>query len=129
MGDTFIQELIFQRELLVARFEPLCLTVDLIFRPGRASVAALGAITFMNERAILFHLKEAKEELDSTIAEIADSASYDIGEFRVAMGHIYHHLNTAWNGRDASADRHHTCAKNDFNAWRKFPADDDLYLD
>jgi len=49
----------------------------------------------MNHEAILFHLREAKEELDGLIAEIAKEPSYDIGEFRVAMGHLYHHLNTA----------------------------------
>ena len=83
----------------------------------------------MNRDAVLFHLNEAKEELDQTITEIASDPTYDIGEFRVAMSHLYHHLNTAWNGRDASADRHQECAQSDFDAWRKFPQDADLLLD
>ena len=83
----------------------------------------------MNRDAILFHLRDAKEELDRTIPEIAKDDSYDVGEFRVAMGHLYHHLNTAWNGRDASRERHSECAQSDFDTWRKFPPNGDLMLD
>ena len=83
----------------------------------------------MNRDAVLFHLREAKEELDRTIGEIQSDQSYDYGEFVVAMSHLYHHLNTAWNGRDASPERHRECAQSDFDAWRKFPSDADLLLD
>lgn len=83
----------------------------------------------MNREAVLFHLREAKEELDRTIAEIASEVSYDSEEFQVAMSHLYHHLNTAWNGREASVEQHHECAQRDFDAWRKFPQESDLFLD
>jgi hypothetical protein len=83
----------------------------------------------MNQSAIIFHLKEAKEELDQTIAELEASPDYDAAEFQVAMSHLYHHLNTAWNGREASADRHRECAQSDFDAWRKFPPNTDLFLE
>lgn len=86
-------------------------------------------LTLMNHEAVLFHLREAKEELDRTITEIAADTSYDISEFRVAMSHLYHHLNTAWNGKDASAERHRACVQGDFDDWRKFPRDADLLLD
>ena len=82
----------------------------------------------MNIDSLLFHLKEAKEELDSTIAEIEGDTSYDIGQFRVSMSHLYHHLNTAWNSRDAATDRHLECAQSDFDEWRKFPSNEDLLL-
>lgn len=39
----------------------------------------------MNNNAVLFHLREAKDELDRTIAELEATPDYDIGEFRVAM--------------------------------------------
>jgi hypothetical protein len=39
----------------------------------------------MNQDAVLFHLREAKEELDRTIAEIESDQSYDHAEFRVAI--------------------------------------------
>jgi hypothetical protein len=83
----------------------------------------------MNRDAVLFHLREAKEELDRTITELASDRSYAYGTFQVAMSHLYHHLNTAWNGRDASAERHTACAQSDFDTWRKFPSDADLLLD
>ena len=83
----------------------------------------------MNNNAVLFHLREAKEELDRTIAEVEAAPDYDIGEFRVAMSHLYHHLNTAWNGRNATAEAHRECAKPDFDSWRKFPENADLLLE
>lgn len=82
----------------------------------------------MNRDAVLFHLREAKEELDRTIGEIATTADYGQGEFVVAMSHLYSHLNTAWNGRDASHERHQECSQTDFDTWRKFPPDEELWL-
>ena len=83
----------------------------------------------MNKSVIIFHLKEAKEELDRTIVELETSPDYDAPEFQVAMSHLYTHLNTAWNGRDASAERHRECAQSDFDTWRKFPPSEDLFLE
>jgi len=83
----------------------------------------------MNREAILFHLREAKEELDRTIREIEKEKSYEFGDFLPAMSHLYHHLNTAWNARRASAKRHNTCARSDFDKWRKFPKNNELLLD
>ncbi len=80
----------------------------------------------MNDKSVLFHLREAKEELDRTILELESSEVYDVGELRVAMSHLYHHLNTAWNGRDASPQAHRDCEKSDFDAWRKSPKNADL---
>jgi len=42
----------------------------------------------MNNRAVLFHLREAKEELDRTIAELETTPDYDAEGFRVAMSHL-----------------------------------------
>ena len=83
----------------------------------------------MNQTAVLFHLREAKEELDRTIEAITDDPSYDVGEFVVAMSHLYHHLNTAWNGRDASREQHRDCVQSDFDVWRKFPKNAELLLE
>jgi hypothetical protein len=83
----------------------------------------------MNQKAILFHLREAQEELDSMIAKIEKDTSYDTGLFRVAISHVYHHLNTAWNGRGSSAQRHRKCAQGDFDTWRKFPPYSELFLE
>ena len=86
-------------------------------------------IHHMNHKAVLFHLREAKEELDRTIAELERTPDYDVGEFCVAMSHLYHHLNTAWNGRDATAEAHRECVQSDFDAWRKFPQNAELLLE
>ncbi len=87
-----------------------------------------GKTAAMNHAAVLLHLREARQEIERTIAQIEGDAYYDTGEFKVAMSHLYHHLNTAWNGRTASDERHRECAPDDFNAWRKFPDHGDFFL-
>ena len=83
----------------------------------------------MNRDHVLFHLREAKEELDRTIGELTTTPDYASEELLVAMGHLYHHLNTAWNGREASPERTARAEKEDFDAWRKFPSNEELLLD
>ena len=83
----------------------------------------------MNKDAVLFHLNEALEELHRTIRDLETDEDYGREKFTVGMGHLYHHLNTAWNGQDASGDRHRECCNADFSQWRKFPKDSDLMLD
>lgn len=83
----------------------------------------------MNKEAILFHLREAKEELDRIIHELETDPEYEYGAFLVNMGHLYHHLNTAWNGQDASRERHRDCVQEDFDSWRKFPTNAELLLE
>jgi len=83
----------------------------------------------MNLHTILSHLKEAKEELDNTIEEIEKNKDYDFGEFAIAMSHLYHHLNTAWNLRDATTQEAEECSEENFKRWRKFPKDEELFLD
>lgn len=80
----------------------------------------------MNREWVLLHLREAQEELTRTIAEIEADPDYDVGEFLVAMQHLYHHLNTAWNSRDERPARVKACTDDDFYTWRRFP--DDIYL-
>lgn len=49
----------------------------------------------MNKSWILFHLREAQEELTRTIAKIESAATPDEIELQIAMAHMYNHLNTA----------------------------------
>jgi hypothetical protein len=78
----------------------------------------------MNREWVLHHLSDASEELLRTIDEIRRSEDYDVGESSVvAMAHLYHHLNTAWNSRDASADRVGSVSDQDFKNWSAFPRD------
>jgi len=80
----------------------------------------------MNKDWVLFHLKEAQEELNRTIVEIDNQEDYDYGEFVVAMGHLYHHLNTAWNSQKATEEQVKLNSEEDFFNWRQFPKD--IYL-
>lgn len=81
----------------------------------------------MNKQAILFHLKEAAEQLASTISEVGDE---DFGDesFQVDMSHLYHHLNTAWNARDCTMDEFNRCSEEDFARWHKFPSEEEMLL-
>jgi hypothetical protein len=80
----------------------------------------------MNKGYILYHLKEAHEELTRTIREIEQDPDYDFGEYLVMMTHLYHHINTAWNAKDARPEQTDTCSEEDFERWRQFPSDIDL---
>lgn len=77
----------------------------------------------MNRESVLFHLREAHEAIEGLIQEIEDDADYDADVLYVDMQHVYHHVNTAWNTRDVSSERTHTCSQEDFDAWRQFPSD------
>ena len=77
----------------------------------------------MNREHVLLQLQEAEEELAGTIAAMRADPEYDFGEFLVAMQHLYHHLNTAWNGRDATPEQVTACTEEDFRRWDRFPTD------
>ena len=80
----------------------------------------------MNRDWVLFNLREAEEEIRRTIAEIEAVPDYGYGEFVVAMSHAYHHLNTAWNARDADSATVEKCSAANFQRWRRFPRDLDM---
>jgi hypothetical protein len=82
----------------------------------------------MNRDYVLFNLREARSELERTIREIETDTEYGHGDFVVAMGHIYHHVNTAWNARDSSEREARECSQQDFDRWRQFPSREELFL-
>jgi hypothetical protein len=75
----------------------------------------------MNRDIVLFHLREAAGQLGETIQRLSSDQEYDAEEFQVEIGHLYHHLNTAWNGRDQTDEQHRRCTDKDFARFRKFP--------
>jgi len=79
--------------------------------------------TSMNRDWVLFHLTEAHEELTRTIQELCETPDYGSGELFAAMSHLYHHLNTAWNARDAAEDQVQHVSDADFKRWSAFPND------
>lgn len=80
----------------------------------------------MNKKVILFHLRESLEELKKTIREIDTDQDYCEIDLEIGMGHLYHHLNTAWNGRNQTDDQHRKSTKSDFNRFRRFPKDSEF---
>ena len=77
----------------------------------------------MNRDWVLFHLREAQEEISRAITEMNSTPDYGYGEFWPAMQHAYHHLNTAWNSRDATRAQVEPGTDADFNRWSQFPTD------
>lgn len=77
----------------------------------------------MNRDWVGWHLREAAEELSRTIEELGSNPTYDLPEFEVAMQHLYHHLNTAWNARSVSQVELEANSTDNFNRWSEFPAD------
>ena len=77
----------------------------------------------MNKGWILFHLREAQEELTRTIAEIEAAEYVDEIEFETATAHMYNHLNTAWNARAVTHEQIAGESDDDSYRWRAFPAD------
>jgi hypothetical protein len=77
----------------------------------------------MNREWVLYHLRQAHQELARTITGIDSDLEYDVEEFGVALAHVYHHVNTAWNSRDQPGARVRECTDADFSQWRQFPSD------
>ena len=83
----------------------------------------------MNRNVVLFHLREAAEQLKKTIQGLESAADYGPEEFEVEMGHLYHHLNTAWNGRNQTDKQFQKGTQKDFDRFRKFPKEKEfVYL-
>ena len=49
---------------------------------------------------LMYELDDAKEHLETLMREMTDDPEYDEANFRVDLGHIYSHLNRAWNARN-----------------------------
>jgi hypothetical protein len=80
----------------------------------------------MNKEAILSHLTEAAQQLLTAIESLKTDSAYEVEQYRVEMSHVYHHLNTAWNGRNGTEDEFRNAEK--FDEWGKLPETSDLFL-
>ena len=84
----------------------------------------------MNKNIVIFHLREAAEELNQTIAEMEKDSDYDSVNLSISMGHLYHHLNTAWNGQHQTDEEFQECSDESFRKFRRFPSEAEFpYLD
>ena len=70
--------------------------------------------------ALLLHeLDDARDHLATLVEQMGAQGSIDEIEYRIQLGHIYSHLNRAWNGRDNTSEP-------DIELWEKqakFPVD------
>lgn len=77
-----------------------------------------------NVRAqIAYNLQDAQEELSHLIQAFHPESDIDEDEFRVGMAHLYSHLNTAWNMRNASGKDFEAAGGEQLRAWKQFPTD------
>lgn len=71
--------------------------------------------------ALVSELDDAREHLEKLVADMAATGSIEEEEFRVALGHIYAHLNRAWRTRDRCEE----VAQEDWPEVSRFPTDVD----
>lgn len=77
----------------------------------------------MSQYSVIFHLKEAKEELERLLEEVENNG---IDSFEVSMQHLYHHLNFAWNTRMLSDEQLAAETEEEYKQRENFPKDLDL---
>ena len=82
----------------------------------------------MNKDYVLYNLIEAHKALGELIADVTSDPEYEYGNYVVDIAHVYHHLNTAWNARDATKAAADECSEEDFCRWRQFPSTEEIYL-
>jgi hypothetical protein len=72
------------------------------------------------EWALLLHeLDDAQEHLKTLLDEMGSSQEFSEIDYRIQLGHIFSHLNRAWNSRCHDGD----WSDSDFEKYSKFPAD------
>ena len=80
----------------------------------------------VNWLIVIQDLMDAKEELEKLERKVSSQDYPDEIEFRIALQHIFHHLDFAWNTRNISPDEYAGLEPTDFDRLGKFP--EDLYL-
>ena len=68
---------------------------------------------------LMYELDDLQEHLESLIAQMNTAGEIKSEENRVQIGHIYAHLNRAWNSRNTVTETE----VNDLEKLTKFPTD------
>lgn len=76
----------------------------------------------MNTKFITFNFQEIAEEVELILRDMKAGGMTE-EKYLKSIQHIYHHLNTAWNGRNAPADALDVAREADIRKWEKFPSD------
>jgi len=69
---------------------------------------------------MIVNLGDAIEELQR-LQKALEDPEYTEFEFKLDLAHAYHHINFAWNARDASDDELVNLSDSNFSKWSKFP--------
>jgi len=75
---------------------------------------------------ISYNLEDVLEELQKLDSLISSGNMPDEIEFQIAMQHIYHHLNFAWNTRYDPIENHIDLTQEQFVKRGRFPEDLEL---
>lgn len=76
----------------------------------------------MNSKFITYNFQEIQEEVEVILRDMKAGGMTE-DKFRKSVQHIYHHLNTAWNGRNAPGDALDVPHSELLKKWEKFPTD------
>lgn len=73
---------------------------------------------------IISNLHEAACSIRDLNEELKNERLLTLGKFNVEMGHIYHHINFAWNIRGLrDVSRYANMSDEDFRKWTKYPTE------
>ena len=70
--------------------------------------------------AFSYELEDAAEHLQSLLTRMSEQDDYGESELRIELGHVFSHLNRAWNSRN---ERDPDEADKKWEEWSQFPTD------
>ena len=73
----------------------------------------------MNKTFITYNLQEVHEEIELIFRALKNNPNYSQAEYYHAIQHIIHHVNIAWNGRNASENP----SEIEVEKWSEYPTD------
>jgi hypothetical protein len=79
----------------------------------------------MNSRIIKSDLTEARDQINQILRKLGTQEDLSSGAYQIMLQHAFHHLNFAWNARNAKLEKYQKMSMRDFNRWRKFPQGED----
>ena len=68
---------------------------------------------------LLYELDDLKEHLEILINEMGENGEIQDESYKVQIGHLYAHLNRAWNSRNSTSDE----VEKEFEKLTEFPQD------
>ena len=69
---------------------------------------------------LLYQLDDAGEHLAALMRQMNEHGRIDEEDYRIQLGHVYAHLNRAWNSRCSDSE---SATERDFTHWSRFPDD------